>query len=98
MDRLADQIDHAAETLADMDRQVPRLGPDAADFSADDAGRPGRIGRALYAGWTAVLAARAREAADASARLSEMARNVRAGARHYADTDDAVRRRFQRGN
>ncbi|GLY05884.1 hypothetical protein Acsp01_62630 [Actinoplanes sp. NBRC 101535] len=97
MDRLADQIDHAANTLAIMDRKVPNLGPGAAAFAADDAGRPGRIGRALYAGWTAVLAARAREAADASERLSEMARSVRSGARHYADTDETVRRRFQRG-
>ncbi|MDI6100574.1 hypothetical protein QLQ12_18350 [Actinoplanes sp. NEAU-A12] len=97
MDRLADQIDHAATALAIMDRRLPELSPAASDFGADDTGRPGRIGRALYAGWTAVLAARAREAADASTKLTEMASSVRAGARDYADTDDTVRRRFQRG-
>ncbi|MEU4622478.1 hypothetical protein AB0G04_21235 [Actinoplanes sp. NPDC023801] len=97
MDRVADQIDHAAAALAIMDRRVPELVPGAADFGADDAGRPGRIGRALYAGWSAVLAARAREAADASAKLSEMAHSVRAGARDYNETDDLVRRRLQRG-
>ena len=84
MDRLADQIDHAAETLATVDRRLPELTPAAADFGADDTGRPGRIGRALYAGWTAVLATRAREAADASAHLSGMARSVRDNTRDYA--------------
>ncbi|MEV0896591.1 hypothetical protein [Actinoplanes sp. NPDC049802] len=97
MDRLADQIDHAAAALTTMDRRVPNLAPAAAAFGADDAGRPGRIGRALYAGWTTVLAARAREAADAADRLSEMSRAVRSGARHYADTDETVRRRLLRG-
>lgn len=95
MDRLADRIDHAAAVLTTMDRRVPELSPAAADFGADDTGRPGRIGRALYAGWTAVLAARAREAADASAKLTAMAGSVRAGARDYAATDDTVRRRFR---
>lgn len=97
MDRLADQIDHAAEALAIMDRRVPELLPGAADFAAADAGRPGRIGRALYAGWSAALSARAREAADASTRLTEMAQAVRTGSDAYTDTDDLVRRRLQRG-
>ena len=97
MDRLADQIDSAAAKLAIVDRQLPGLAPGSAAFGADDSGRPGRIGRALYAGWTAVLAARAREAAEASVALSEIARSVRAGARGYAETDEAVRHRFQRG-
>ncbi|MEU4419537.1 hypothetical protein AB0F81_02855 [Actinoplanes sp. NPDC024001] len=97
MDRIADQIDHVAATLTTMDRQLPALIPSATAFGADDPGRPGRIGRALYAGWTAVLAARAREAADAAERLSGMAVAVRSNAQQYATTDDAVRRRFQRG-
>ncbi|MEU4694510.1 type VII secretion target [Actinoplanes sp. NPDC023714] len=96
MDRLADQIDNAAAVLSTMDRQMPLLTPAAAAFGADDAGRPGRIGRALYAGWTAVLAARAREAANAHATLTEMADSVRSSARAYADTDETVRHRFQR--
>ncbi|GAA4943759.1 hypothetical protein [Actinoplanes utahensis] len=97
MDRLADQIDHAAETLATMDRRLPDLVPAAAIFGADDTGRPGRIGRALYAGWSAVLAARAREAADAAAQLTDLAQSVRAGSHAYTETDDLVRRRFLRG-
>jgi len=97
VDRLADQIDHAAEALTAVDRRLPELVPAAADFGADDAGRPGRIGRALYAGWSAVLAARAREAADASARLGELSRAVRGNTRDYAETDDLVRERFLRG-
>ncbi|MBB2945094.1 hypothetical protein FB565_004827 [Actinoplanes lutulentus] len=97
MDRLADQIDNAAAVLSTMDRQMPLLAPAAAVFGADDSGRPGRIGRALYAGWTSVLATRAREAAAASVSLSEIAQSVRSGARSYADTDETVRHRFQRG-
>jgi hypothetical protein len=97
VDRLADQIDRVAAALATMDRRVPALAPGAAAFGADEAGRPGRIGRALYAGWTAVLAARAREAVEAAGRLDGIAGSVRAGARDYAETDDAVRRRFERG-
>ena len=97
MDRLADQIDNAAAVLSTMDRQMPLLAPAASAFGADDSGRPGRIGRALYAGWTAVLAARAREAATASTTLTQMAESVRAGARAYAETDDTVRHRFHRG-
>jgi excreted virulence factor EspC (type VII ESX diderm) len=97
VDRLADQIDSAAAALATVDRQLPSLAPGAAAFGADDTGRPGRIGRALYAGWTAVLAARSREAADASAALSEIARSVRASTQAYAETDEAVRHRFHRG-
>lgn len=97
MERLADQIDHAAAALATMDRRVSGLVPVAADFGADDSGRPGRIGRALFAGWSTVLAARAREAADASAQLAELARSVRTSSYAYSETDDLVRRRFQRG-
>ncbi|WP_328464507.1 hypothetical protein OHA21_40985 [Actinoplanes sp. NBC_00393] len=97
MDRLADQIDQVAAALTTMDRRMPSLAPSASAFGADDAGRPGRIGRALYAGWTAVLAARAREAADVSASLTRTAAAVRTNAQQYATTDDAVRRRFQRG-
>lgn len=97
MDRLADQIDHAAAALATMDQRLPALVPSAAAFGADDSGRPGRIGRALYAAWTAVLAARAREAADASESLTRLAGSVRSSGRDYTLTDDAVRRRFERG-
>ncbi|WP_229071854.1 hypothetical protein [Actinoplanes sp. DH11] len=96
MDRLADQIDNVAAVLSTMDRQMTLLTPAASAFGADEAGRPGRIGRALYAGWTSVLAARAREAAAASASLTEMAHAVRSGAQAYAATDEAARRRFQR--
>ncbi|WP_433793091.1 hypothetical protein [Actinoplanes sp. CA-252034] len=98
MDRLADQIDHAAAALAIMDRRLPELLPGAAEFGADDTGRPGRIGRALYAGWSATLSARAREASGASARLTEIAQSVRAGENAYIETDDLVQRRFQRGH
>lgn len=97
MDRLADRIDQAAAALAMMDRRLPELLPGAADFAADETGRPGRIGRALYAGWSAALSARAREAGQATTKLTEIADAVRSGARAYAETDDLVQRRFQRG-
>ncbi|GAA4596313.1 uncharacterized protein YukE [Actinoplanes octamycinicus] len=97
MDRLADRIDQAAATLATMDRRVPELVPGAAAFGADDAGRPGRIGRRLHEDWAAVLRARAGEAAGLAGRLSEMAEAVRANSRDYAETDNAVQHRFLRG-
>ncbi|MEV6305152.1 hypothetical protein AB0M02_37465 [Actinoplanes sp. NPDC051861] len=97
MNQLADQIDLAAAALDTMDRRVLALAPGAAAFGADEAGRPGRIGRALFAGWTAVLAARAREAADNSQRLRDIAGSIRTTAQEYTSTDDAVRHRFLRG-
>ena len=97
MDRLADQIDTAAARLATVDRTLPLLTPGSAAFGAEEAGRPGRIGRPLYAAWTTVLVARAREAAEASAALDEIARSVRASTQAYAETDDSVRYRFRRG-
>ncbi|MCO8273354.1 hypothetical protein M1L60_22430 [Actinoplanes sp. TRM 88003] len=57
-------------------------------------GLPGQMGRALHDHWAAVLDARSREASVAGARLAEMARSVRATRRHYAETDEAVERRF----
>lgn len=97
MDRLADQIDHAAAALTTMDRRVPQLLPVADAFGADDTGRPGRLGRQLHDSWTAVLRARAEEAAGISQRLSDLAHAVRSNARDYAETDDMVRRRFLKG-
>ncbi|GIF15130.1 hypothetical protein [Actinoplanes teichomyceticus] len=97
MDRLADRIDRAAAALATIDRRVPELQPGGAVFGADDAGRPGRVGRRLHESWTAVLQARAGEAAKLAERLSDLAQSVRDGSRDYAETDEAVQRRLLRG-
>ncbi|MFI1994596.1 hypothetical protein [Actinoplanes sp. NPDC020271] len=97
MDRLADQIDQAVAALTTMDRRVPQLLPAAAAFGADDTGRPGRLGRQLHDSWTAVLQARAEEAAGISQRLSDLAQAVRSNSRGYAETDETVRRRFLKG-
>ena len=59
-------------------------------------GLPARIGQALHDHWDAVLGARSREASVAAARVAEMARSVRAARRQYAETDEAVERRFTR--
>ena len=96
MDHLADRLDRAADTLATVDRRLPALTVAATAFGADDAGVPGRLGRALHARWAAVLEAREREAADLAGRLTEAAGAVRAVARDYAATDDTVRRRLER--
>lgn len=97
MDRLADQIDQAAAALTTMDRRVPELLPAADAFGADDTGRPGRLGRQLHESWSAVLRARAEEAAGISARLSDLAHAVRSNSRSYAETDETVQRRFLKG-
>jgi hypothetical protein len=96
MEHLADRLDQAADTLAAVDRRMPGRGVAAAAFGADDAGLPGRLGRALYAHWAAVLDARSHEAASAAARLTEAAVAVRAVRAAYDETDDVVRRRFAR--
>ena len=96
MDHLADRLDRAADTLAMVDRRLPALTVAASAFGADDAGVPGRLGRALHARWAAVLEARGREAADLAGRLAEAAGAVRAVARDYEATDETVRRRLER--
>jgi excreted virulence factor EspC (type VII ESX diderm) len=96
MDRIADRLDLVADALTTVDRSVPALAvtPDA--FGADDTGVPGRLGHDLHARWTAVLDARAREAADTAARLTGLAQSLRATAKDYTDTDDEAARRVQR--
>ena len=57
---------------------------------------PGRIGHQLHVHWEAVLAARSAEAADAAARLADLAHSVRRTSRDYTDVDEAASRRFER--
>lgn len=96
MDKLAERLEGAADTLTTMDRSVPDLAVTPGAFGADDAGVPGRLGRQMHARWVAVLDARSREAAAAAARLSELAGSLRAAERMYADADEAVARRVAR--
>jgi hypothetical protein len=96
MEKLAEQLESAADALSTVIRSVPGLVTPAGAFGADDAGVPGRLGRRLHAHWESVLTARAREAAGAAARLSEMARAVRTTERGYAEADEAVARRVAR--
>jgi uncharacterized protein YukE len=96
MDHLADRLEQAADAMATLDRRMPALAVASTTFGDDDAGVPGRLGRALHARWQSVIDARAREAGDLAARLAEAARSVRATGRDYETTDDAVRRRLAR--
>ncbi|MFG1605524.1 type VII secretion target [Actinoplanes sp. NPDC049265] len=79
-----------------MERELPALETSAAAFGADAGGVPGRVGRSLHAHWAAVLAARAREAADAAARLTDLADSVRTTQHDYTDTDDSAAHQFRR--
>ncbi len=96
MDQLAERLETAVDALTTVDRSVPALAPPAGAFGADDAGVPGRLGRRLHAHWQAVLDARAREAADAAASLSELARSLRTTERKYVEADAAVAHRVER--
>ena len=96
MDKLAQRLEGAADTLATMDRSVPALAVMAGAFGADEAGVPGRLGRRLHARWQAVLEARSQEAAAAGARLSDLAGSLRAAERMYAEADESVARRLER--
>jgi hypothetical protein len=96
IDPLAERLSAAADLLTTVDRSVPGLAVPAGAFGADDAGVPGRIGHELHSHWDAVLAARSQEAADAAARLTDLARSVRETSRDYTDVDGAAAQRFQR--
>ena len=92
---LADHLTAAADQLATVDRVVPSLVAAAGAFAGDDQGVPGRLGRRMHAHWEAVLTARAREAADTSSRLHELAASVRETSAGYAATDESAARRLE---
>jgi len=97
MEQLADHLHIAADALAAVDRSMSALTVPAGAFAAaDDAGLPGRVGRQLHAHWSAVLTARAHEAADAAARLTDLAEAIRETKRDYAETDESVARHVER--
>jgi len=96
MEQLADRLHVAADELAAADRSMSALTVPAGVFAADDAGLPGRVGRQLHAHWSAVLTARAHEAADAAARLTDLAEAIRETKRDYAETDESVGRNVER--
>jgi hypothetical protein len=97
MEKLAEQLESAADALTTVSRSVPDLVAPAGAFGADDAGGlPGRLGRRLHTHWESVLTARADEATAAGARLSEMARALRTTKRGYAEADESVARRVAR--
>jgi hypothetical protein len=95
MNHLADRLDRVAESLTTLESRLPDLAVPPADFGADDAGIPGRLGRDLHTHWTAVLTARSREAAMAAARVAEIARSVRATQEQYTTTDEAAAHRLR---
>jgi hypothetical protein len=92
----AANLSAAARTLSTMDRGLPAYEASPGSFGADGGGVPGQVGRALHAHWVAVLTARAREAADAAARLDDLADSVRATKRDYSDTDESAARHIHR--
>ena len=96
MDDVATRLDAAADALTTVERFLPDVAVPAAAFAADEAGRPGRLGRVLHAHFEAALTARAREAADAAQRLIDTARAVRATSKEYTETDDAAAHRLRR--
>lgn len=97
MEQMIDQLHAAADLLATVDREVSTLEVPAGAFGADDAaGLPGRLGRRLHSHWSAVLSARAQEAAATAARLTELAAALRETQRHYAETDSAVGQHIER--
>lgn len=90
---VARRLAGAAEAVADAGNGLAVDGPTGHDFGADAPGRLGEVGRELYGRWLAAADDRCREAADASARLAELAETLRRAAAAYDDTDHAARRR-----
>jgi len=97
MEQLADRLESAADALTTVDRSLSAYAVPPGAFGADDEGVPGRVGRQLHDRWAAVLAARAREAAETAKRLTELAVDVRLTAKSYTETDDETARRVRRG-
>ncbi|MEV6631381.1 hypothetical protein AB0M54_11585 [Actinoplanes sp. NPDC051470] len=95
-DSVATNLSAAASTLSTVDRRLPLLEGSASAFGGDGGGLPGRLGRRLHAHWSAVLEARAREAADTAARLAELAESVRVTQRDYVESDESAARRIKR--
>lgn len=87
------RLSAAAESVAEAGNGLAVDGPPGQDFGVDAPGRLGEVGRALYGRWLAAADDRRREAADASARLGELAGSLRRAATAYDDTDHAARRR-----
>jgi hypothetical protein len=90
---VAGRLAGAAEAVAEAGSELAVDGPTGHDVAADAPGRLGEVGRDLYRRWLAAAADRRREAADASARLAELAETLRRAAAAYDDADHAARRR-----
>nr|WP_296077135.1 hypothetical protein [uncultured Actinoplanes sp.] len=93
MNHLADTLDRAVDALTTMEARLPRL---TAPGDSLAPGLPGRLAHALHSHWSAVLAARSREAGAAAARLSELTAAVRTAQEHYTSTDETVAARLRR--
>jgi hypothetical protein len=93
----AARLDAAAITVAAAAAGLDGLDEGAGTFAADAPGRVGELGRRLHAQWAAALAARAREAAVAGARLAETASTLRIVGAGYADADAEAARRMAAG-
>jgi hypothetical protein len=96
MEQLTGQLSTAADTLTTVDRVLPTLAVPAGAFAADDVGVPGRLGHQLHAHWSAVLAARAQEAAEAAIRLKDLAAALQETRHDYDDIDGAAGHRITR--
>lgn len=97
MEKLAGQLESAADALTTVDRSLSAHAGSPGAFGADDEGAPGRLGRRLHNRWLEVLTARSHEAADAAAHLTTLAADIRLTAKAYVETDDDVSRRLRRG-
>ncbi len=96
MEHLTGRLDDVRATLLDTERLLRVAGPPAAALGADSAGLPGRLGRALHERCAAVLAARAREAADTASRVGALSDALRTTSQRYADSDDRAASRLRR--
>jgi hypothetical protein len=96
VDHLTGRLDDVRATLLDTERLLHLAGPPAAAFGADSGGLPGRLGQALHERCSAVLAARAREAADTASRVDVFREALRTTSQRYAETDDRAASRLRR--
>ncbi|GAB3154732.1 hypothetical protein GCM10027290_49620 [Micromonospora sonneratiae] len=91
---LASRLDEAAATMTSVARAVSTVDLGQTALGADEPGRPGELGRALYAQWVAATLDRSREATDLAHQLADVAAAVRVAAAGYADVDQGSARRL----
>jgi hypothetical protein len=93
---VASSLNGAADQLADHAPRLDQVAGYAAAFGGDSVGRPGALGRRLFAQWAEALHARRREIAEALDEVTDLTTAVRQAAGSYAEAEHVTARLMPR--